>query len=245
MPPIRAEAAHALLSRAYGSTPRGKIRLVIVDQGDVFNGAATPSPTNRVIAFAHTPIEGELFYTGDPIELLITHELAHIFHLDEARRGWSVLRRVFGRSELTFPHLFDGSYLIEGLATFYESQLTDGGRVRGVRFPETLRAAVLETNGPQPGRGGIGPEAPGRSTAITCSGSLFLDHLAGQYGSETPPAWMARRAGSFVSIVSRGAGVGELFGGKSLSQEWRDWIATERDNALATARAASSRVLPA
>src|SRR5262245_45317218 len=39
---FRAEAAHALLARAYGSTPRGKIRVVIVDQGDVFNGAATP-----------------------------------------------------------------------------------------------------------------------------------------------------------------------------------------------------------
>ena len=85
-----------------------------------------------------------------------THELAHVFHLDEARGGWRVLRRVFGRSELTFPHLFDGSYLIEGLATFYESRLTDGGRVRGARFPETLRAAVLETKGPQSGRGRIG-----------------------------------------------------------------------------------------
>src|SRR6188768_1583678 len=57
----RAEAAHALLVKAYGSTPRGKIRLVIVDQGDVFNGAAMTLPTNRVIAFAHTPVEGEQF----------------------------------------------------------------------------------------------------------------------------------------------------------------------------------------
>ena len=228
---VRAEAAHVLLARSYGSTPRGKIRLVIVDQGDMFNGAATPSPTNRIIAFAHTPVEGEQFYTDDPIELLVTHELAHIFHLDEARRGWSLLRRVFGRSELTFPHLFDGSYLIEGLATFYESRLTDGGRVRGVRFPETLRAAVLETNGPQLDEAEFDPGAwPIDRNYVL--GSLFLDHLADQYGSQTPPAWMARRAGSFRSIVSRGAGAGELFGGKSLSQEWNDWIASERDKAM-------------
>ena len=38
--------------------------------------------------------------------------------------------------------------------------------------------------------------------------------------------------GQLRSIVSRGAGVGELFGGKSLSQEWNDWIAAERDEAL-------------
>ena len=226
-----AEAAHARLTRAYGSTPRGKIRLVIVDQGDVFNGSATSYPTNRIVAFAHTPVEGDLFFTNDPIELLVTHETAHVFHLDEARRGWRVLRRVFGRSELTFPHLFDGSYLIEGLATFYESRLTDGGRVRGARFPETLRAAVLETTGPQLDEAESDPGAWPLDRHYVF-GSLFLDHLANRYGVETPPAWMARRAGSFGSIFSRGAGVGDLFGGNSLSQEWRDWIAAERDDAL-------------
>ncbi len=227
----RAEAAHALLAQAYGTTPRGKIRVVIVDRGDLFNGSATPYPTNRIVAFAHTPVEGDLFYTDDPIDLLATHELAHVFHLDEARRGWRALRWVFGRSELTFPHVFDGDAVIEGLATYYESRLTDGGRVRGSRFPETLRAAVLETQGPHL------DEAESDSGAWPLDrhyvfGSLFLDHVANQYGAETPPAWMARRAGSFRSILSRGAGVGDLFGGKSLSREWTDWIAAQRDGAL-------------
>jgi Tol biopolymer transport system component len=227
----RAEAAHSRLARAYGSTPAGKIRLVIVDQGDVFNGAATPAPTNRIVAFAHTPIEGDLFFTADPIEMLVTHELAHVFHLDEARRGWRVLRGMFGRNELTFPHLFDGSYLIEGLATFYESRLTDGGRVRGSQFPETLRAAVLETAGPKLDEAESDPGAwpPDRHYVF---GSLFLDHLADRYGMDTLPAWMARRAGSFASIVSRGSGAGELFGGKGLGQVWNEWIAGEREDAL-------------
>jgi hypothetical protein len=38
----------------------------------VFNGAATLYPTNR-IAFAHTPAEGDPFYTDDSIELLVTY----------------------------------------------------------------------------------------------------------------------------------------------------------------------------
>jgi hypothetical protein len=227
----QAEAAHARLVRAYGSPPGGKIRLVIVDQGDLFNGAATPIPTNRIFVFAHTPVEGNLIFTDDPIELLVTHELAHVFHLDEARRGWRGLRRVFGRNELTFPHLFDGSYLVEGLATFYESTLTEGGRVRGAESHEVLRAALLETNGPKL------DEAESDSGAWPLDrhyvfGSLFLDHLAERYGADTPRNWMARRAGSFGSIVSRGAGAGELLGGKSLSQVWNDWIAAEREEAL-------------
>jgi hypothetical protein len=227
----RAEAAHALLARAYGSTPRGRIRLVIVDQGDVFNGSATPVPTNRIVAFAHTPVEDDLFFTDDPIELLVTHELAHVFHLDESRRGWRVLRNVFGRGELTFPHMFDGSALIEGLATFYESSLTDEGRVRGARFSEMLRAWLLETNGPHLDEAEADPGAwpLDRHYAF---GSLFLNHLAERYGSATTPAWMAQRAGSFASILSRGAGTGELFGGHSLSEEWNTWIAAERDDAV-------------
>lgn len=227
----RAEAAHVLLVRAYGATPRGKIRLVIVDQGDIFNGSATPIPTNRIIAFAHTPVENDLFFTDDPVELLVTHELAHVFHLDEARSGWRVLRGVFGRGELTFPHLFDGSYLIEGLATFYESRLTDGGRVRGARFAETLRAFLLETDGPHLDEAESDPGAWPLDRHYTFGG-LFLEHVATRYGGETAPAWMARRAGSFRSIFSRGARVGEAFGGRSLSQEWDDWIASERSEAL-------------
>jgi hypothetical protein len=227
----RAEVAHARLARAYGSTPAGKIRLVIVDRGDMFNGAATPVPTNRIFAFAHTPVEGDLIFTDDPLELLVTHELAHVFHLDEARRGWRVLRSVFGRNELSFPHLFDGSYLIEGLATFYESRLTDGGRVRGAEFPEVLRAALLETNGPKLDEAESDPSAWPIDRHYVL-GSLFLDHLADRYGVDTPGSWMAKRAGSFGSIVSRGAAAGELFGGKSLSQAWNDWIAAERDEAL-------------
>jgi hypothetical protein len=227
----RAEAAHALLAKAYGSTPRGKVRLVLVDQGDLFNGAATTLPTNRIIAFAHTPVEGEQFFTDDPIEVLFTHELAHVFHLDEARGGWRVLRWVFGRSEATFPHNFDGSYLIEGLATFYESRLTDGGRVRGAGFSEAMRAAVLETKGPKLDEAEFDPGAWPIDRHYVFGG-LFFEHLAERYGAETPPSWMAQRAGSFASIVSRGAGVGERFGGRSLSQEWNLWIASERDEAL-------------
>lgn len=226
-----AETAYARLMNAYGSTPRGKIRIVLVDQGDVFNGAATPYPTNRIVAFANTPVDDELFYTRDPLQLLSTHELAHIFHLDEARGGWRALRWVFGRSELTFPHMFDGTALIEGLATYFESSLTDGGRVRGSQFPETFRAVLLETNGPHLDEAEFDPGAWPLDRPYVL-GSLFIDHLATQYRATTPPAWMARRAGSFGSIFSRGAGVGDLFGGNSLSEEWKQWIASERDKAL-------------
>ena len=110
-------------------------------------------------------------------------------------------------------------------------RLTDGGRVRGARFSETLRARLLETKGPQLDEAESDPGAWPLDRHYVF-GSLFLDHLADRYGADTTPTWMARRAGSFLSIFSRGAGVGDLFGGRSLTQEWDDWIAAERDEAL-------------
>lgn len=226
----QAETAYARLTRAYGSAPRGRIRLVVVDQGDFFNGSATPVPTNRILVLANTPVENETFFTDDPSELITTHELAHVFHLDQARRGWRVLRAVFGRNELTFPHLLDGSWLIEGLATFFESSLTGEGRVRGARFREILRASVLETDGPHLDEAEADPGAwpPDRHYVF---GALFLDHLAARYGAAAIPAWMERRAGSVGSIVSRGAAIGPLFGGMRLSDLWTAWIAEEYEGA--------------
>jgi Tol biopolymer transport system component len=227
----RGETAYTQLTRAYGVVPRGKVRLVIVDQGDVFNGFATPTPTNRIVAFAHTPVEDDLFFTSDPIELLITHELAHVFHLDESRRLFRALRNVFGRGELTFPHLFDGTSLIEGVATYYESGLTDGGRVRGARFQEILRAWLLETKGPRLDESEVDPGSWPIDRHYVFGG-LFIDHLAKRYGPDTVPAWMARRAGNFGSIFTRGAGTEELFGENSLWTEWNEWIDAERGEAL-------------
>ena len=193
----RAEAAHgAAGARLWTSSarqdPAGHRR-----SGRHLQRIGDTYPTNRIVAFAHTPVEGELFYTDDPIELLATHELAHVFHLDEARRGWHVLRCVFGRSELTFPHVFDGSSLIEGLATFYESRLTDGGRVRGSRFPRDVAGGRARDDRARTWTKPNRIPAPGRSTVTTCSAASFSIISPTRYGAETPPAWMTRRAGSF------------------------------------------------
>ena len=228
----RAEAAHPRLARAYGSTPRGKVRLVIVDQGDLFNGSATPAPTNRIVAFAHTPVEGDLFYTDDPIDLLVTHELAHVFHLDEARRGWRVLRGAFGRSDLTFPHVFDGSYLIEGLATFYESRLTDGGRVRGAQISRNAARVAARNDGAAARRSGVGSRRLAARSSLRARQPLSRTRGRPLRGDRhCRPGWRDARAASGRSCHAGPASV-MLFGGRSLSQEWNDWIAGQRREAL-------------
>ncbi|MEO5588133.1 MAG: peptidase S9, partial [Gemmatimonadaceae bacterium] len=56
--------------------PSGKVDLVIADNADFVNGYATPFPANRIVVFAHPPIDApELRNYDDWSRLVITHEL--------------------------------------------------------------------------------------------------------------------------------------------------------------------------
>ena len=89
------------------------------------------------------------------MEVVITHELVHIFQLDSTGPIGSLIRSVMGRWEAgwpTFPSFDLPRWTTEGLATYYESSLTTSGRVRGSYIDMVLRTAVLED-----GFEGLGP----------------------------------------------------------------------------------------
>ncbi|HYW30000.1 MAG TPA: hypothetical protein VE869_00740 [Gemmatimonas sp.] len=139
------EAAYAALS-AELTAPRGRIELAITDNLDGSNGYATTFPTNRVVIYAVPPVTvQELRFTDDWLRLVITHELAHIFHLDRARGIWAVGHAVLGRHPLLFPNAFTPSWVKEGLAVYYETKLTGSGRNAGTEFPLVVRAAARDS----------------------------------------------------------------------------------------------------
>jgi len=79
---VSAERAYQQLSLEL-APPRGPIDLVVADNVDFTNGQATPFPSNRIIVYAHPPVSvASLRLYDDWNALVITHELAHIFHLD-------------------------------------------------------------------------------------------------------------------------------------------------------------------
>src|SRR5688500_1754387 len=84
---VQAESAYVTLSR-FMKPPRGRIDVIIGDNVDLPNGYATPIPTNRIGIYATPPVfESALRFTDDHLQLVLTHELAHVFHLDRAG-GW-------------------------------------------------------------------------------------------------------------------------------------------------------------
>src|SRR5689334_12109182 len=114
--------------RAYGQLstelhpPRGTIDVLVTDDFDFSNGSAITHPTNRIIVYAMPPVNDfGLRYTTDWAQLVVTHELTHIFHLDRTRGVWRLAQYVFGRSPFLFPNSYQPSWLTEGLAVYEES----------------------------------------------------------------------------------------------------------------------------
>ncbi|MBV9774608.1 MAG: PD40 domain-containing protein, partial [Gemmatimonadetes bacterium] len=218
----RAERAHAQLSAALVRPPKGKVELVLTDNVDYSNGYATPLPTNRVVIYAHPPSdEPSLSFNDDWLQLVITHELTHIFHLDYAGGVWDDLRSVLGRSPVTFPETTSPPWLTEGLATYVESRLTRGGRVRGTIHEMELRTAVLEDAFFSIDRASGDPVLWPEGSARYVYGSLFVNHLAERYGPEKVSEFVRIVGGSLVPYLFDEAARRAF--GISFTRAWGEW----------------------
>lgn len=84
---VSAEEAYAALA-ARLEPPRTPLDIVLADNVDYSNGFTTQFPTNRIVVYAHPPLDSpSLHHYDDWLALVITHELTHTFHLDRSR-GW-------------------------------------------------------------------------------------------------------------------------------------------------------------
>lgn len=138
-----AERAWARLARELHA-PRGPVELVVADNEDISNGFTTTFPTNRIVVFARPTVDANaLKFLDDWIDLVVSHELAHVFHLDRSRGWWRAGQWVFGRNPFLFPNQYTPSWLAEGIAVHYESRLTGSGRIEGTEYAAIARAKAL------------------------------------------------------------------------------------------------------
>ncbi len=226
----RAEWAHPRLSERFIRGPSGMIDIVVTDHIDAANGYATPFPSNRIVLYARPPVDSFLLgHFDDWLELLIVHELTHIFHLD--RRGRYSVRGLFGRIPVPvfgFPAIATPLWVIEGIATWYESALTGEGRVLGTYHKMVLRTAALEGRFESIGQaGGWSPQWPGGLRAYVY-GSMFFEHLMRKYGRDRMSAFVEAVEGQWIPYRLDAAGRSAF--GASLSSEWTEWSKAWRDS---------------
>ena len=226
---LRAEAAYEALAAAFIEPPEGRIDVLLSDHSDLSNGSARLFPTNQVVVIAPPPTDGiALAYFDDWLDLVLVHELAHVFHMDEARLPGALFRAVFGRVPVpwpTFPGLATPTWTREGLATWYESALTDAGRTHGSYFEMILRTAALEDAFEEldevSGRSPVWPDG----TRPYVYGSGFFHHLLDRYGRDRMEAFARAVAGQWIPYRLNaaaedafGVGFGEAWG------EWRTQV---------------------
>ena len=192
-----AERAYGLLSSELHS-PRGIIDLTLSDDVDTPNGFTTVYPSNRFTILLVPPVTDPALQTYDSWErLVIVHELTHVFHLDRSRGIWKTLQSVFGRAPGLFPNQYQPTWVTEGLATYYESRFTAGGRADASYHREVVAAdaayghartpwdALLFTRWPD----GIAPYA---------YGSRFWEHLSERAGDSVIPQFVEKTAGQLI-----------------------------------------------
>ena len=235
----RAEEARVILDEVLVEAPRGRVHLVLADNLDYSNGLASLFPRNRVVVYAHAPVdEPSLAYAYDWLELVVTHELAHVHHLDYASPTIRGFRGLLGRVPLLFPNATVPQWTTEGLATYLESRITGAGRVEGSYHEMVLRTAVLEDRFFSIDRVTGRPTSWPGGNAAYVYGSMFSDYLAERYGAERAARFVREVGGRWIPFFTDHAARDAY--GVSFSRAWGEW----RDS-LRTAYAARADSLRA
>jgi len=137
----RLEEAFALLSQDLSWRPESKTEVVVRGDIDSPNGFAEVFPYNRLVIHAVAPEPWGFFSESDDwIRTLAIHELTHIIANDETSGLFRFLRSVIGSAGKVNP--YQPSWLIEGLAVFEETRLTQAGRGRSVWNNMIVREAM-------------------------------------------------------------------------------------------------------
>jgi hypothetical protein len=219
---VIAEDVHSRLVPRIKWEPKEKTRLVLVDAMDEANGYTSPIPYNQVVLFLTQPSGGPGFGLtayDDWLRLVITHEYTHVLHLDMVTGGPETLQKILGR--IYFPNLFQPVWMIEGLATYEETEQTSGGRGRSPGAEMVLRAAALENAFPSLGQASVYPDSWPSGQVPYLFGEAFTRHIADAYGREKLAEISAAYSGRWFPFLVASTGR------KALQAEykdlWREW----------------------
>ena len=219
---VIAEDVHARLVPRIKWEPKDKTRLVLVDALDEANGYTSPIPYNQVVIFLTQPSGGPGFGLtsyDDWLRLVITHEYAHVLQLDMVTEGPATVQKFLGR--IYFPNLFQPMWMIEGLATFEETEQTSGGRGRSPGAEMIIRTAVLENAFPDLGQASVVPDSWPSGQVPYLFGEGFTRYIAGKVGREKLAEVSVLYSGRSFPFLVGSTGQRVLF--DNYKTLWDDW----------------------
>lgn len=215
-----AEAAHRLLGEHFKVYPKGRVQILLTDQSDSANGFATVLPYNLMILRV-TPPEADrhLAHYDDWLKLLTFHEYTHIVNLSDAGYPAKAFKVLFGK--LVAPNALSPQWVMEGIATYFETALTEAGRGRSGQTEMLLRTDILNKQFLKIDEAaGTIYDWPSHQ-APYLYGVAFWNYLASQYGPEKITKF-SNKYGASLWFFSLNNKAKRVFG-KSFYKLWREW----------------------
>jgi WD40-like Beta Propeller Repeat len=176
-----AEGAVEELGPELGWTPTQRTEVLLVDYYESANGSATGLPYNAIRLYVTAPDDLSPLSDTDDWQLeLVTHELTHVVHMDQARGLPPLVNAILGRTWL--PNQVQPRWLLEGLAVIEESKFTSAGRMRSSLWDMQMRTDVLEDNVAYLDRLSNTPRRWPQGNIWYLYGSYFLQYVIDVYG---------------------------------------------------------------
>ena len=226
-----AERIHETVSGRLNWEPRDKTHLVLSDSADLPNAFVTPFPYNRSVLFLSPPISENALSLMDYHDWWaqrLLHEYAHVVHIDKGHGFIAGMRHAFGRVPLFFPNALNTAWVIEGLATHYETDDEAGtGRGQSAYYKMLMRAELA--SGFKPVRQLNLPLSawPGRRSWYLY-GVFFFRFMESRYGEGAGERWIENYSDNFIPW--RVGGILEQETGKDIETLWLEfeqWLRTE------------------
>ncbi len=182
------EAIHARVTALVGYVPPRKIEVVVSDPAADSNGAAVPFLDRPEVLIWTTPPESEssIGDYGDWMELVATHEVAHVAHLTRVGGGSAAALLRLSPAPLGLIALRSPRWVMEGYATLVEGALTGSGRPGSVYRAMVLRQLGIEGKLPSYSDLDASDTWLGGSPAYLV-GSDYLEWLAQREGAAALP----------------------------------------------------------
>lgn len=218
-----AERVHNELLPYFGSSPEEKTQMVLVDDFDVSNGWATFFPFAQIRLYTSPPdsIDG-LEESDDWLHTLIRHEYVHILHMEMASASPEFLRNVFGRLVVLFPHTMTPSFMLEGLATYLETnEELEYGRLQSSYYAMQMRMEVA--SGDIKGLDDV--SAPLREWPLGLQylyGSYFYQFLADTYSDKKIKEYLQNYSRQILPAILQNSIAEDTFG-KGFPELWLDY----------------------
>lgn len=167
-------------------SPSTPIDVVLTDEIDQANGFAQSVPYNLIGLNAAAPGDvSELSDYDDWNFSLIAHELTHIVHINTMGPWPRLVNTVFGR--WVAPNGEQPTWFVEGMAVYFETMLTSGGRNRSSYFDMILRLSVLEDTPLALDEISGGPWRWPQGSIPYLYGGAFLRYIAATHGEAALP----------------------------------------------------------